>query len=130
MVSDLYMTFCVYDDTAIGGAALVIQEMTAIQPNGRITGFCAGLWKDEHMEPATRVVNFIHSQQALAGVQLAHAGRKVLRIWPLACLWFSDGAFDSCERLLLNQTLYRKYVLFGLRPLVIQQSKQSLVCVV
>ena len=61
---------------ALGGAALIIQEATAVQPNGRISPHDAGLWKDEHIPPIQRIVDFIHSQQAAAGIQLAHAGRK------------------------------------------------------
>lgn len=61
---------------ALGGAALIIQEATAVQANGRISPGDAGLWKDEHIPPTKRVVDFIHSQQAAAGIQLAHAGRK------------------------------------------------------
>lgn len=61
---------------AIGGVALIIQEATAVQPNGRISPFDAGLWSDEHMPMMRRIVDFIHSQNCLAGIQLAHAGRK------------------------------------------------------
>ena len=61
---------------ALGGAALIIQEATAVQANGRISPEDAGIWKDEHMVPIKRIVDFIHSQQAHAGIQLAHAGRK------------------------------------------------------
>ena len=61
---------------ALGGAALIIQEATAVQANGRISPEDAGLWKDEQMVPIKRIVDFIHSQQSLAGIQLAHAGRK------------------------------------------------------
>ena len=61
---------------AVGGAALVIQEATAVSPEGRITYADMGLWKDEHMEKLKQIVDFIHAQGALAGIQLAHAGRK------------------------------------------------------
>jgi 2,4-dienoyl-CoA reductase-like NADH-dependent reductase (Old Yellow Enzyme family) len=61
---------------AVGGAALVIQEATAVSPEGRITYADMGLWKDEQTEKLTQIVDFIHSQGALAGIQLAHAGRK------------------------------------------------------
>ncbi|CAF0898352.1 unnamed protein product [Rotaria sordida] len=61
---------------AVGGAALVIQEATAVQPNGRISPYDAGLWMDEQMEMTKRIVQFIHSQNCAAGIQLAHAGRK------------------------------------------------------
>src|SRR5512141_1319400 len=61
---------------AIGGAALVIAEATAVCPEGRITPADLGLWKDEQVAPLKRIVQFIHDHGALAGIQLAHAGRK------------------------------------------------------
>ncbi len=61
---------------AVGGAALVIQEATAVSPEGRITYSDAGLWKNEQKQKLTEIVSFLHSQGALAGIQLAHAGRK------------------------------------------------------
>ncbi len=61
---------------AAGGAGLVIVEATAVLPEGRITPKDVGLWSDEHMEPLARIARFVHSQGALAGIQLAHAGRK------------------------------------------------------
>jgi 2,4-dienoyl-CoA reductase-like NADH-dependent reductase (Old Yellow Enzyme family) len=61
---------------AVGGAALVMQEATAISPEGRITASDLGIWKDEHTGKLKQVVNFIHQHNTLAGIQLAHAGRK------------------------------------------------------
>jgi 2,4-dienoyl-CoA reductase-like NADH-dependent reductase (Old Yellow Enzyme family) len=61
---------------AVGGAALVIVEATAVTPEGRITPFDMGLWKDAQIEPLRRITDFLHSQGAYAGIQLAHAGRK------------------------------------------------------
>ena len=61
---------------AVGGASLIIQEATAVSPEGRITYADMGLWKDEQMDKLKQIVSFIHSQGALAGIQLAHAGRK------------------------------------------------------
>jgi 2,4-dienoyl-CoA reductase-like NADH-dependent reductase (Old Yellow Enzyme family) len=61
---------------AVGGAGLVLTEATAVLPEGRITPNDLGLWKDEHIAPLKRIVEFIHGQGARAGVQLAHAGRK------------------------------------------------------
>src|SRR5579875_872008 len=60
---------------AVGGASLIIQEATAVSPEGRITYADMGLWKDEQKQKLKQIVSFIHSQGALAGVQLAHAGR-------------------------------------------------------
>jgi len=61
---------------AAGGAGLVIVEATAVTAEGRITPGDMGIWGDEHMEPLARIVRFVHSQGAVAGIQLAHAGRK------------------------------------------------------
>ena len=61
---------------AVGGAALVIQEATAVSPEGRISTVDLGIWKDEHIPTLKRITQFIHDYDALAGIQLAHAGRK------------------------------------------------------
>ncbi len=61
---------------AVGGAGLVLSEATAIVPEGRISPGDLGIWKDEHIEPLARIFAFIEKQGAVAGVQLAHAGRK------------------------------------------------------
>ena len=61
---------------AVGGAALIIQEATAVSPEGRITPGDLGLYKEEHSENLERIATFIHQQGAVAGIQLAHAGRK------------------------------------------------------
>jgi 2,4-dienoyl-CoA reductase-like NADH-dependent reductase (Old Yellow Enzyme family) len=61
---------------AVGGAAAIIQEATAVSPEGRITYGDVGLWKDEHIAPLKNIVDFIHQNGSIAGVQLAHAGRK------------------------------------------------------
>ncbi len=61
---------------ALKGAGLVFVEATGVQPNGRITPWCPGLWSDEQTESVKRVSDFIKSQGALSGMQLAHAGRK------------------------------------------------------
>jgi len=61
---------------AVGGVALVIQEATAVSAEGRITPGDLGLYKDEHIGKLQVITKFIHEQGALAGIQLAHAGRK------------------------------------------------------
>jgi 2,4-dienoyl-CoA reductase-like NADH-dependent reductase (Old Yellow Enzyme family) len=61
---------------AAGGAALVMVEATAVTPEGRITPGDTGIWDEEHVAPLARIATFIHSQGAVAGIQLAHAGRK------------------------------------------------------
>jgi 2,4-dienoyl-CoA reductase-like NADH-dependent reductase (Old Yellow Enzyme family) len=61
---------------AVGGAGLIFTEATAVAPGGRITPGDIGIWKDEYIPGLKRIVDFIHSQDAVAGIQLAHAGRK------------------------------------------------------
>jgi 2,4-dienoyl-CoA reductase-like NADH-dependent reductase (Old Yellow Enzyme family) len=61
---------------AIGGAALVIAEATAVLPEGRISPGDAGLWEDSQIEPLARINRFIKAHGAVPGIQLAHAGRK------------------------------------------------------
>ncbi|MGB3343445.1 MAG: NADH:flavin oxidoreductase/NADH oxidase [Aequorivita sp.] len=71
---------------ASGGFGLIIQEATAVSPEGRITYGDMGIWKDEHIEKLKQIVDFIHSQNSLVGIQLAHAGRKASHHLP------QDGA--------------------------------------
>ena len=61
---------------AVGGAGLVFTEASAVTPEGRISPQDLGIWKDEHVEPLARIVRFIEAQGAVAGMQIAHAGRK------------------------------------------------------
>ncbi|HEX8911990.1 MAG TPA: hypothetical protein VF796_06490, partial [Humisphaera sp.] len=61
---------------AAGGAGLVIQEATAVSPEGRITPADAGIWSDAHAAAYRRITAFIEGQGAVPGIQLAHAGRK------------------------------------------------------
>jgi 2,4-dienoyl-CoA reductase-like NADH-dependent reductase (Old Yellow Enzyme family) len=61
---------------AVGGAALVITEATAVVPEGRISPTDLGIWKDEHIVELARVTKFIREHGSVAGIQLAHAGRK------------------------------------------------------
>jgi anthraniloyl-CoA monooxygenase len=62
---------------AIGGAGLVITEMTDVSREGRITPACAGMYRAEHVTGWKRIVDFVHRySHAKIGLQLAHAGRK------------------------------------------------------
>jgi 2,4-dienoyl-CoA reductase-like NADH-dependent reductase (Old Yellow Enzyme family) len=61
---------------AVGGAGLIITEATAVSPEGRISIGDLGIWKDDHIEKLKEIVDFIHENGAVAGIQLAHAGRK------------------------------------------------------
>src|SRR5438105_4439122 len=78
---------------AVGGAGLVMTEATAVLPEGRISPQDLGIWSDDHTEPLRRIVRFIHKQGSVAGMQLAHAGRKASTRRP----WESAGAVTESE---------------------------------
>ncbi len=61
---------------AVGGAGLIIQEATAVSPEGRITPGDLGLYDDQHMEKLRNITSFVHAHGSVAAIQLAHAGRK------------------------------------------------------
>lgn len=65
-----------YGSRAVGGAALIIQEATAVSPEGRISPGDLGLYSNEHIEKLQQITSFIYQQGCVSGIQLAHAGRK------------------------------------------------------
>jgi 2,4-dienoyl-CoA reductase-like NADH-dependent reductase (Old Yellow Enzyme family) len=67
---------------AVGGAGLVMAEMTAVTPVGRITPGDMGLWSDAHADALAPIAEFISAQGSVPGIQLAHAGRKAGRTVP------------------------------------------------
>src|SRR6185312_8716743 len=75
---------------AVGGAALVMTEATAVTPDGRISPHDLGIYDDGHVAGLARCVDFIHGQKVLAGTQLAHAGRKGSTARP----WEGGGALS------------------------------------
>jgi 2,4-dienoyl-CoA reductase-like NADH-dependent reductase (Old Yellow Enzyme family) len=68
--------FIHYGSRAVGGAGLIIQEATAVVPEGRITPGDLGLYSDDHIEKLKQITTLIHSHGSIAGIQLAHSGRK------------------------------------------------------
>ncbi len=78
---------------AVGGAGLVFTEATAVTPGGRISPQDLGIWKDEHVEMLARIVRFIHAHGSVAGIQLAHAGRKASTYRP----WSGSGRVPETE---------------------------------
>jgi 2,4-dienoyl-CoA reductase-like NADH-dependent reductase (Old Yellow Enzyme family) len=70
---------------AVGGASLIIQEATAVSPEGRISPGDLGIYLDDHVDMLQRITSFIHHHGGVAGIQLAHAGRKA------SCALPSDG---------------------------------------
>lgn len=88
--------FVHYGSRAVGGAALMIVEATAVVPEGRISPADLGLWNDGQIEPLARIVRFAQAQGCVAAVQLAHAGRKAstgLGWQPPGTLNESDGGW-------------------------------------
>ena len=69
---------------ASGGAGLIVAEATAVVAEGRISPRDAGIWTDEQRDAWAPIVDDIHTRGALAGIQLAHAGRKASTWWPWA----------------------------------------------
>ena len=80
-----------YGRFALGGAGLVIVEATAVQPQGRITHGDLGLWCDDQIPALARIADFLKSHGAVAGIQLAHAGRKASMQRP----WNGNGPLDE-----------------------------------
>ncbi|MBI4820767.1 MAG: FAD-dependent monooxygenase [Deltaproteobacteria bacterium] len=77
---------------AIGGAGLVIAEMTDVSREGRITHGCAGLYRESHGVAWRRVVDFVHEHSAAKiGIQLGHAGRKASTKRP----WEGGGPIEG-----------------------------------
>ena len=61
---------------AAGGAGIVSTEVAHVEPRGRITPYCLGLWNDEQRDALARIVRFMKSQGAATAIQIGHAGRK------------------------------------------------------
>ncbi|HYJ04999.1 MAG TPA: NADH:flavin oxidoreductase/NADH oxidase [Chthoniobacterales bacterium] len=78
---------------AVGGAGLVLTEATAVLPEGRISPQDLGIWDDGHIEMLAKIVGFIHEQGSVAGMQLAHAGRKASTSRP----WEGHDAVPESE---------------------------------
>ncbi|GCE05897.1 oxidoreductase [Dictyobacter aurantiacus] len=72
---------------AVGGAAIVMTEATAVEARGRISPQDLGIYRDEHIEMLSRIASFIKSQGAIPAMQLAHAGRKASTFRP----WSGSG---------------------------------------
>ncbi len=79
---------------AVGGAGLVMVEATAVSPQGRISPDDSGIWSDAHAEAFTPIAQFIREQGAVAGIQLAHAGRKASTSRP----WLGGGPLGPENR--------------------------------
>jgi 2,4-dienoyl-CoA reductase-like NADH-dependent reductase (Old Yellow Enzyme family) len=78
---------------AVGGAGLILTEATAVLSEGRISPRDLGIWEDGHIDMLGRIVGFIHEQGSIAGMQLAHAGRKASTSRP----WEGHDAVPESE---------------------------------
>lgn len=78
---------------AVGGAGLIITEAAAVSPEGRITADDLGIWKDKHVTELKKIVGFMQDQGCVAGIQLAHAGRKASHTSP----WKGGKLIPSTE---------------------------------
>ncbi len=78
---------------AVGGAALIIAEATAVCPEGRITPRDTGMWSDRQVEAFKPITHFIAQQDCVPGIQLAHAGRKASTDAP----WRGGGAVAPAQ---------------------------------
>lgn len=69
--------FVHYGSRAQGGAGLIIVEATGVEPRGRITNHCMGIWNEEQAESLQKIVTFVHHHsESKIGIQLSHSGRK------------------------------------------------------
>lgn len=78
---------------AIGGAGLIIVEATAVSPEGRISPEDSGIWSDGHIASFARITDFIKKHGSVAGIQIAHAGRKASTFSP----WQGKGAVSPAQ---------------------------------
>lgn len=78
---------------AVGGAGFVMVEATAVSPEGRISPGDSGIWSEGHISSFKRLTDFIKSQNAVVGIQLAHAGRKASTSAP----WLGGHVLTSLE---------------------------------
>jgi 2,4-dienoyl-CoA reductase-like NADH-dependent reductase (Old Yellow Enzyme family) len=78
---------------AVGGAGLIFTEAAAVTPEGRISPQDVGVWSEAHFEPFEKIVRFVNAQGGIAGIQLAHAGRKGSTYRP----WSGNGMVATSE---------------------------------
>src|SRR3984885_10363999 len=78
---------------AVGGAAMVMTEASAVLAEGRISPQDLGIWTDDHIPTLARIFRFIEEQGAVPAMQLAHAGRKASTAVP----WEGNGAVDAAK---------------------------------
>jgi len=93
---------------AVGGAALVFTEATAVSPEGRISPDDMGIWKDEHIDFLKRISGFIKQHGSVPGIQLAHAGRKASHFSPWKGGKFLNPAEGAWQTLAPSAVPYKE----------------------
>ncbi|WP_353182061.1 NADH:flavin oxidoreductase/NADH oxidase [Parapedobacter lycopersici] len=93
---------------AVGGAGIVFTEATAVSPEGRISPDDLGIWKDTHIAGLAQVAEAIKSNGAVAGIQLAHAGRKASHSSPWNGNRLLTTAEDGWQTLAPSAVAYRE----------------------
>jgi NADPH2 dehydrogenase len=99
-----------YATRAIGGVGLIIQEATAIDPDGRISPNDLGIWSDEHIEGLKMIVDTVHRYQTPIGIQINHAGRKACvenKIAPSAIAFNDETLPQAMDEDMINQVVYQ-----------------------
>jgi 2,4-dienoyl-CoA reductase-like NADH-dependent reductase (Old Yellow Enzyme family) len=91
---------------AVGGAALVMVEATAVSAQGRISPADSGIWSDDHAKAFHPITNFIKSQSAVPGIQLAHAGRKASTKIP----WEGTGSIENPWQVIAHGYLLHEFL--------------------
>ena len=84
---------------ALGGAALVYAEATAVERDGRRTHGDLGIWDDAHVQGLARLAEFISAEGAVPGLQITHAGRKASERRP----WHGETPVDAEDEQLRNE---------------------------
>ncbi|BAY07106.1 NADPH dehydrogenase NamA [Calothrix sp. NIES-2098] len=90
---------------AVGGSGLVLTEAAAVEPRGRISPQDLGIWLDEHVENLAQIVELIHNFGAVAGIQLAHAGRKASTAKPSKGGKFLDESQEGWRPLVSSSAI-------------------------
>lgn len=98
-----------YATRAIGGVGLIIQEATAIDPDGRISKNDLGIWSDLHIEGLKDIVDVVHSYNVPIGIQINHAGRKAKVEHKIAPSAIPFGDYDmphEMDQHMINEVVY------------------------
>ena len=99
-----------YSTRAVGGVGLIIQEATAIDPNGRISVNDLGIWSDDHIDGLKLLVDTVHGFGVPMGIQINHAGRKAKVEHKIAPSAIPFGDYDmpmAMNEDMINQVVYQ-----------------------